>query len=141
MATDLTMAHLDLKATKASRKRQLARLVAERLVALGHDAHVVEGHVAPSGHRDLVIVMSSIGLVHTTASNSTDPNASILVSDIEDGGQKFLEGKDWVAYGWVDRAGRTLLQFVRADHILGRLSISKAEIRCLADGTLSTVLQ
>lgn len=134
------MAQLDLKATKAVRKRQLAELVAVRLRALGHDARVNEGHVNASGHRDLVIVTSSIGLIHTTASSSTDPNASILVSDIEDGGQLFLDGKDWVAYGWVDRAGRTLVQFVRPDCVRGLRSIPKAEVQRLADRTLSFVL-
>jgi hypothetical protein len=134
------MAPLDLKATKSVRKRQLAELVAERLIALGHEAHVMTDHLNASGHRDQVIVQSSLGLVHTTASKSTDPNDAILVSDIEDASQLFLEGKAWVAYGWVDRSGRTLVQFVRAEHVMGRRSMLKTEVTRLADPHLSTVL-
>ena len=133
------MARLDLKATKSVRKRQLAELVAERLIALGHEAQVVTGHLNASGHRDQVIVHSSLGLVHTTASKSTDPNAAILVSDIEDDSQLFLEGKAWVAYGWVDRSGRTLVQFVRTEHVMGHRSMLKTEVTRLANRQLSTV--
>jgi hypothetical protein len=133
------MPRLDLNASKSERKRQLAELVAEHLRSMGHDATVLTGHLNASGHRDQVIVDSAIGLVHTTASVSTDPNGSILVSDIEDGSQRFLDGKDWVAYGWVDRSGRTLVQFVRAEHVLGRTTISKSEISKLSDRGLSVV--
>lgn len=134
------MSLLDLTASKARRKQQLAELVADRLQSLGHQAQIVTGHQNPNGHRDLVIVESSIGLVHTTASKSTDPNASILVSDIEDGSQIFLEGKTWVAFGWVDRGGRTLLQFVLVEHVRGRSSIPKTEVLRRADRDLSSVL-
>lgn len=131
---------LDLDATPVARKRQLAELVAARLIALGHEAEVVRQNVNESGHTDRVIVRSSIGLVHTTASNQTDPNQPIPVADYDAGrSQKFLEGKDWVAYGWVDRSRRTLVQFVRCEHVLGRPLISKTEILRLADRTLSIV--
>ena len=133
------MARLDLNTTKSARKRQLAELVAEHLKSLGHDATVATGRLNPSGHRDRVIVESSIGLVHTTASSSTDPNCAILTSDIDDGSQRFLEGKDWMAYGWGDRAGRTLVQFVRTEHVRGRPSMTKQDIRRAADAVLSIV--
>lgn len=134
------MTHLDLKASKLRRKQQLAELVATRLQSLGHQAQILTNHLNPSGHRDLVVVTSSLGLVHTTASKSTDPNSSILVSDIEDGSQLFLEGKAWIAFGWVDRCGRTLLQFVLAEHVRGRLSIPKTEVLRRADRDLSSVI-
>ena len=133
------MPRLDLKATKSARKRQLAELVAERLRSLGHEASVLTGHLNASGHRDQVVVDSAIGLVHATASKSTDPNDLILVSDIEDGSQRFLEGKAWVAYGWVDRSGRTLVQFVRAERVLGHAAMHKTEITRLADRGLSEI--
>lgn len=134
------MTRLDLKATKSVRKRQLAALVSEHLTSLGHEAQVVTGHLNKSGHRDQVIVQSSLGLVHTTASKSTDPNDAILVSDIEKASQRFLEGKTWVAFGWVDRSGRTLLQLVRTELVRGRRSMLKAEVTRLADPQLSIVL-
>lgn len=70
------MPRLDLKASNPERKRQLAGLVAEHLRSIGHDATVLTGHLNASRHRDQAIVESSIGMVHTTASSSTDPNAS-----------------------------------------------------------------
>jgi hypothetical protein len=40
----------------------------------------------------------------------------------------------------VDRSGRTLVQFVRAEHVRGRHSMLKTEVTRLADRKLSTVL-
>lgn len=134
------MPKLDLSITKVERKRQLAELVAERLNALGHPAAVVSNRKNENGHVDRVLIESSLGLVHTTASVSTDPNGSILVCDIEDGSQDFLAGKAFVVYGWVDRSGRTLMQFIPTAHVLGRRSMLKADILHLADRALSTVL-
>lgn len=134
------MARLDLKGSKITRKRQLAELVVERLRALGHEAELVTGRVNSAGHRDTVVVQSSLGLVHTTASVNTDPNGSILVCDIEDAGQQFLEDKALVAYGWVDRSGRTQVRFVRPDKIKGRKSLTKAEIIGMEEPGLGLVL-
>lgn len=134
------MPKLDLTATKLERKRQLADLVASHLTALGHEASVVCDRKNAAGHLDRVLVDSSVGLVHTTASVSRDPNGSILTSDIDSGAQTFLAGKDFVAYGWVDRSGRTLIQFVPIALILGKRFLAKTDIIHLADRTLSTVL-
>lgn len=137
---DIAMPKLDLSVSKLERKRQLAELVAKRLIELGHTATVITDHKNENGHTDRVIVKSSLGLVHTTASVATDPNGSIPVSDFEDGGQNFLAGKAFVVYGWLDRSGRTFMQFVPTAQVLGRRSMLKADIIRLADQELSTVL-
>ena len=129
---------LDVHAKTLERKRQLAALVAEHLQSLGHEAEVVEEHRNDSGHLDRVIVHSSLGLVHTVASKVVDPNSEIPVSD-RDGSQVFLQGKTWVAYGWVDRSGRTLVQFLRVEHVLGRTAMARTELVRLADRELSVM--
>ena len=73
--------------TVLERKKCLAALVAGHLTSLGHTASIIEGRINSQGHTDRVLVESSIGLVHLTASVNRDPQGSIPTSDFEDGSQ------------------------------------------------------
>ncbi|WP_017909280.1 hypothetical protein [Xanthomonas sp. SHU 199] len=115
--------------SKLDRKKNLASIVAGHLVSLGHTASVVEGRVNSAGHRDQVLVDSAIGLVHVTASSNTEPNGSILCSDIEDGDQSFLADKEVVAFGWNTGDGRTTVMLVPAEAVRGNKSMTKDQIR------------
>ena len=127
--------------TILERKKSLAALVAHHLSSLGHSASVVEGRTNSLGHTDRVLVESSIGLVHLTASVNQDPDGSIPTSDYEDGGQSFLADKDFVAYGWNTKDKRTMIMFVPVSVVLGNKSLSKSQIRSASSREYSTVLR
>ncbi len=127
--------------TVLERKKCLADLVAHHLESLGYPAKVVEGRKNSQGHTDRVLVDSSIGLVHLTASVNQEPNGSIPTSDFEDGDQSFLADKDFVAYGWNTKDNRTLIMFVPIADIIGNKSLSKSQIRLASNRTFSTVLR
>ena len=126
--------------SKLDRKKCLAEIVAQHLVSLGHTASVVEGRINSAGHRDQVLVESSIGLVHLTASNNTEPGGSILSSDIENASQQFLADKSFVAYGWNTKDRRTMVMVVPIAAVLGNKSMTKDQIRLASVRELSKVL-
>ena len=127
--------------TVLERKKCLAALVARHLESLGHSASVVEGRTNSEGHTDRVLVESSIGLVHLTASVNREPDGSIPTSDYEDGSQSFLADKDFVAYGWNTKDDRTMIMFVPVANVIGNKSLSKSQIRSASRREYSTVLR
>lgn len=127
--------------TVLERKKCLAALVARHLASLGHTASVVEGRINSQGHTDRVLVESSIGLVHLTASVNREPDGSIPTSDYEDGSQSFLADKDFVAYGWNTKDNRTMIMFVPTASVIGNKSLSKGQIRSASNREYSTVLR
>lgn len=126
--------------TIAKRKRALAEIVVRHLSGLGHHAELVEGRTNSSGHRDTVVVESSIGFVHVAASGSTAPNDTIRAAGYSDGDQTFLAEKSYVAFGWNTKDGRTMVMFVPASDIAGKASLPKSEIKRLSIPALSAVL-
>jgi hypothetical protein len=126
--------------TKSERKRRLAVIVVDRLTALGHTASIVEGRVNSLGHKDRILVDSSLGLIHLTASSNTDPSGSILSSDIEDASQAFLADKSLVAYGWNAHDGRSIVMFVSVTAVLGNRSMTKDQIRASSISGYTKVL-
>ncbi len=127
--------------TVLERKKSLAALVAGHLTSLGHTASIIEGRINSQGHTDRVLVESSIGLVHLTASVNRDPQGSIPTSDFEDGSQDFLADKDFVAYGWITKDHRTMIMVVPIARVLGNMSLSKNQIREASVREYSTVLR
>ena len=127
--------------TVLERKKCLAALVARHLASLGHTASIVEGRVNSQGHTDRVLVESSIGLVHITASVNREPEGSIPTSDFEDASQAFLADKDFVAYGWNTKDDRTMIMFVPVADVLGNKSLSKNQIRSASSRQFSAALR
>ena len=126
--------------TVSKRKKCLASLVAKHLISLGHEASVVENRKNSAGHIDRVVVESSIGLIHLTASSSREANAAIPAADFKDGDQSFLADKTYVAYGWNSKDQRTVIMFVEAAKIWGKKSLTKNEIRQLSERHLNKVI-
>ena len=126
--------------TVVARKKSLAAIVAAHLNAIGETAKVVEARPNSEGHLDVVVVESSIGLVHLTASVSKDPNASMPVANFKDGRQAFLADKAYIAFGWNAKDDRTLVFFVQSERVRGKDSLTKAEIRSIAEQHLNAVL-
>ncbi|MBA6251795.1 hypothetical protein [Colwellia sp. MB3u-55] len=122
------------------RKQCLANLVAEHLLALGENAEVIENQMNSAGHRDQVIIKSSIGLIHITATESIEPNASIPIANYKDNNQSFLADKDYIAFGWNTRDKRTILSFVEAYKLVGLKSLSKPQIGKLKTKEYSGVI-
>jgi hypothetical protein len=89
---------------------------------------VIENKINSVGHRDQVIIKSSIGLIHITATESIDPNASIPIANYKDNNQSFLADKDHIAFGLNTKDQRTILIFVEADKLVGLKSLSKLQI-------------
>ncbi len=127
--------------TKLERKKCLASIVAKHLVSLGHTASVVEGRINSKGHTDRVLVESSIGLVHLTASVNQEPDGSIPTSDHADDSQAFLADKDFVVYGWNTKDKRTMIMFVPIVSVIGNKSMSKSQIKSANNCEYSTVLR
>ncbi len=127
-------------ATVIERKKCLANLVKARLESLNQTAQIVEDRLNSLDHTDRVLVESSIGRIHITASVSRDPNGSIPTSDFEDGDQSFLADKDFVVYGWTTNDGRTMLMFVPVADVLGNRSLTKNQIIAARDRGYSVVL-
>jgi len=127
--------------TVLERKKCLAEIVASRLTSLGHTATLVEGRVNSKGHTDRVLVKSSIGLVHLTASVNQEPDGSIPSSDFEDGSQSFLADKEYVAYGWNTKDKRTMIMFVPAADVIGNKFMLKDKIVSSSNRVLSFVLR
>lgn len=125
--------------TVLKRKKCLAELVKEHLITLGYEAKTIENRTNSAGHTDQVIVESSIGVIHLTASSSLEPNASIRAADYQEGGQDFLADKNYVAYGWNTKDRRTIIMFVPAREIEGKASLTKNEIKKLSERTLNKV--
>jgi hypothetical protein len=115
--------------TVLERKRCLASLVSAHLNSVGAEASIVENRVNSKGHTDRVLVLSSIGIIHLTASVNQDPDGGIPTADYQDGGQEFLADKDFVAYGWNTKDKRTMIMIVPVDAVIGKKSLSKSEIR------------
>jgi len=115
--------------TVLERKRCLASLVSAHLNSVGAEASIVENRVNSKGHTDRVLVLSSIGIIHLTASVNQDPDGTIPTSDYQDGGQEFLADKDFVAYGWNTKDKRTMIMIVPVHAVIGNKSLSKGEIR------------
>ena len=126
--------------TVPQRKQCLAELVQHRLAFLGHDAEIVANRVNAAGHNDSVLVKSSVGIIHLTATGSLDPNAFITVADFADGNQNFLAEKDFVAFGWNGEDGRAFIMFVPAVHAAGNRELRKQQIVSLRNRELSVVL-
>jgi hypothetical protein len=126
--------------TVSKRKKCLASLVEKHLISLGHEAQLIENHTNSADHTDQVVVKSSIGLIHITASSDTDPNASIRASDYQDGKQDFLVDKSHVAFGWNTKDRRTIILFVPAIYVEGKTSLTKSEINQLSDQGLNKVM-
>ncbi|WP_312961139.1 hypothetical protein [Stutzerimonas nitrititolerans] len=126
--------------TVSKRKRCLAELVKEHLIALGHEAELVENRTNSAGHTDQVIVDSSIGIIHVSASSSLEPNASIRAGDYQEGCQDFLVDKKYIAFGWNTKDKRTIIMFVHAKEIEGKSSLTKNEIKQLSERILNKVL-
>ncbi len=126
--------------TVLDRKKSLAALVADHLASLGHKASIVEGRTNSQGHTDRVLVNSSIGLIHVTASVNKEPDGSIPTSDYDDGNQAFLADKDFVAYGWNTKDNRTMLMFVSMTAVIGKMSLSKSQIKRASIREYSIVL-
>ena len=122
------------------RKESLATLVSEHLNTIEIKAEVIRDHVNATGHIDAVVVDSNIGLIHLTATGSTAINSVIPVSDYKDGSQGFLDDKDFVAFGWNDKDGRTFLMVVPVDQVRGKDRLQKAEIKNIRVREWSTVL-
>ncbi|ARD46408.1 hypothetical protein [Colwellia sp. PAMC 21821] len=110
------------------RKKCLAHLVVEHLIGLGEVAEVVENETNSEGHKDQVVIKSSLGIIHVTATESIDPNATIPIANYKDHNQNFLAGKDFVVFGWNTKDKRTMLIFVKATNLLGLISVSKPQI-------------
>ncbi|WP_185822550.1 hypothetical protein [Xanthomonas sp. GW] len=127
--------------SKLDRKRSLANIVVQHLMSLGHTASVVEGRTNSCGHKDKILVDSSIGFVHLTASNNLEPGGSILSSDIEEGSQQFLADKSFVAYGWNTKDRRTIVMVVPIAAVLGNKSMTKDQIRSASIREYSLVLR
>lgn len=126
--------------TISKRKRCLAELVKEHLISLGHEAEVIENRTNSAGHTDQVVVESSIGIIHVSASSSLEPNACIRAADYQEGGQAFLVDKKYVAFGWNTKDRRTIVMFVQAKAVEGKPSLTKIEIYKLSERALNKVL-
>lgn len=122
------------------RKKCLANLVVEHLIALGHQAELLENVTNSAGHKDQVLVKSNIGLIHVTATESTDPNASLPVADYKDGGQSFLTDKKFVVFGWNSKDKRTCLIFVEPSRLLKLVSLTKPQLNKLKNKEYSTAI-
>lgn len=125
--------------TIAARKKCLAYLVAEHLNSKGHSAQVHENRTNSKGHTDLVVVESSIGLIHLTASSNLDPNEKIRISDYQSDKQDFLADKTYVAYGWNTKDNRTIILFVLTDDLLGIENMCKSDIQKISKRDLNKV--
>jgi len=119
------------------RKITLAGLVAQHLTDLGHSATVAENRTNSAGHTDRIVVESSLGLIHITALSSTNPNEALPHQGEE---QKWIEEKSYIAIGWNDKAGRTLIFFVPANSILGRTDLTKDIMKNLSDRSLNKII-
>ena len=126
--------------TVSKRKKCLAELVKDHLLALGHDAKLTENRTNSAGHTDQIVVESSIGIIHISASSSLEPNASIRAADYQEGDQSFLADKSYVAFGWNTKDQRTIIMFVQSAEIEGKSSLTKNEIKKLSDRDLNKVL-
>ena len=128
--------------TATLRKKCLAALVASHLEKEGHVVEVVENRTDSEGRKDGVLVQSDkIGLIHVTATTSTDPNALVPLTAYKDGTQDPLNEKVYVAFGWNTRDGRTLIAFVPVRDLIGKKSLSKGELKRLSDRSLGAVLR
>jgi hypothetical protein len=126
--------------TVSKRKRCLAELVKKHLIALGHEAKLIDNRTNSAGHTDQVIVDSSLGIIHVSASSSLEPNASIRAADYQEGGQSFLVDKKYVAFGWNTKDKRTIIMFVNSKEVDGKPSLTKNEIKQLSERALNKVL-
>lgn len=123
------------------RKRSLATLVVNQLRAKGHTATIIENRKNTLGHTDRIAVASDRGLIHITATGTTDPNGKIKVSGYHDRSQDFLADKDFVAFGWKTRDNRTFLMIIDAKHVAGRQEMAKSDIVRVSNTNLSVVLK
>jgi len=126
--------------TVPKRKKCLTELVKDHLIALGHEAKTTETRTNSAGHTDQVVVESSIGLIHISASSNLEPNASIRAADYQEGSQHFLVDKSYVAFGWNTKDKRTIIMFVPAKEVEGKPSLTKTEIKQLSERSLNKVL-
>ncbi len=134
------MAHL-IGDSVPERKNCLASLVERHLKNLGHSAEIVKNKTNSAGHTDIVLVSSSAGLVHCSATASTESNAYIPVADFDaEGGQDYLVDKDWVAFGWNRKDKTTSIMFVSVEAVHNKRRMSKQEIIALRDRQLSIIL-
>lgn len=127
--------------TVAMRKKCLAELVRDHLMGLGHMAELVEHRTNSAGHTDTVVVASSLGLIHLTATSSLDPNEKIRVVDYKHGEQHFLADKAYVAYGWNTSDARTIILLVPASDLVGADSLSRSELLKLSNRELNKVFK
>ena len=127
--------------TVQQRKKHLAELTRNHLLSKGHKAEIIENRENSEGHRDQVVVDSDIGLIHLTATESVEPNASIPTAGYADGSQTFLADKKFVVYGWNSKDKRTFLIFVEAAQVKGTPSLQPTDIPTLKNKELSTVVQ
>ncbi|MFZ3192485.1 MAG: hypothetical protein WA154_04660 [Moraxellaceae bacterium] len=134
------MAHLMCDSV-LERKNCLSSLVEGHLKNLGHSAEIIKNKMNSAGHTDTVLVSSSVGLVHCSATPSTKSNAYILVADFDaEGGQDYLADKDWVAFGWNRKDKTTSIMFLSVEAVRNKRRMSKQEIIALRDRQLSIIL-
>lgn len=126
--------------TVSKRKKCLAELVEKHLNAIGHKAKLIERRANSAGHTDRVLIESDLGFIHLTASSNLQPNERIRTARYKDGDQAFLADKAYVAYGWNTEDDRTLIMFVSAGAIKGKVALTKTEIEKLSDQNLNAVL-
>ncbi len=128
--------------TVMQRKMCLAELVRDHLrFELGHTAELIENRTNSAGHTDTVLVNSSLGLIHLTASSSLDQNERIRTTDYQKGEQNFLADKTYVAYGWNTKDARTIILFVPTTSLVGIESLSRSELQKLSNRELNKVFK
>jgi len=74
------------------------------------------------------------------AIGGTDPNGAIPFQD-EGANQSWLAEKSYVAFGWNDRLGRTLIFFADAQVVRETPPRNKEGVRRLANGELTATLR
>ena len=126
--------------TKLERKTALGHLVVKYLQSLGYKAELIKNRENSEGHKDQVLVDSDLGLIHLTATESIDPNASIRTANLIDGTQAFLADKQYVAYGWNTRDKRTFVIMVEANKVRGCRMLEKKKIVSMKTKSLSQVI-
>ncbi|MBM7070673.1 hypothetical protein JQC92_01270 [Shewanella sp. 202IG2-18] len=124
--------------TPIERKRNLAHIVIEHLLALNIKAKLIENHRNSIGHTARFLIDSDIGLIHLTATGNKAPNSSIAVAEFKTGNQDYLADIKYIAYGWNTADDQTVLAFVKSKDVGGHKRLSKGKIIELSDKKLST---
>lgn len=112
--------------TVVERKKCLANLICEELRKKGNTAETLFNEKGESGHKDTVVISSNIGKIHVTATESKEPDSSFRGVQA---GDTWMEGKDFVAFGWNTKDDRTMIMFTRPEDLPSGKSLSKDDIR------------